>query len=56
MTSAISDAFPELNRIRQFFPLEVENPRPLTRQQIELYKQKGYIFSLAVFVANEIAE
>lgn len=53
--TAITDAFPELNRVRQFFPLGVENPRLLTRQQIDHYNTKGYIFPLDVFSADEIA-
>ena len=53
--TAITDAFPELNRVRQFFPLGVDNPRLLTRQQIDHYNTKGYIFPLEVFSADEIA-
>ena len=54
--TAIVDAFPELNRVRQFFPLGVQTPSLLTQQQIDHYNQKGYIFPLDVFNAGEIAE
>ncbi|MEZ4730387.1 MAG: phytanoyl-CoA dioxygenase family protein [Caldilineaceae bacterium] len=53
--TAITDAFPELERVRQFFPLGVETPQLLTRQQIDQYNSKGYIFPLDVFSADEIA-
>ncbi|MBZ0289621.1 MAG: phytanoyl-CoA dioxygenase family protein, partial [Anaerolineae bacterium] len=50
-----TDAFPELNRVRQFFPLGVENPTTLTRQQIQQFNEKGYIAPLDVFSPAEIA-
>lgn len=52
----ITDAYPELDRERQFFPLGVENPTHLTHNQIKQYNDKGYIFPLDVFSAAEIAE
>jgi len=54
--TAITNAFPELDRVRQFFPLGVENPAHLTTEQIEHYNTKGYILPLDVFSAEEIAE
>lgn len=53
--STIVDAYPELDRVREFFPLGVETPSQLSRQQIEQYNEKGYIFPLDVFSAAEIA-
>ncbi|MCB0087561.1 MAG: hypothetical protein KDE54_06595, partial [Caldilineaceae bacterium] len=54
--STMTDAFPDLNRVRQFFPLGVDKPKLLTPQQIEQYNQKGYIFPFDVFSAAEIAQ
>lgn len=56
MTKTIDNAFPELERVRQFFPLGVESPTHLTSEQIQQYNNKGYIFPLDVFSADEIAE
>lgn len=50
-----TDAYPELERVRKFFPLGVENPTRLTRQQIDQYNDKGYLFPLDVFNEDEIA-
>ena len=52
----IADAFPELDRVRRFFPLGIDSPTKLTRAQIEQYNTKGYICPLDVFSAAEIAE
>ena len=54
--TTITDAFPELDRVRQFFPLGVDNPKLLTHEQIRQYNEKGYIFPFAVFDADEIAQ
>lgn len=54
-TKVIADAYPELDRVKEFFPLGVENPRTLTQAQIDHYNEKGYIFPLDVFNADEIA-
>lgn len=54
--TAITDAFPELERVRQFFPLGVEKPKLLTKAQIEHYNSKGYIFPFDVFTPTEIGE
>ena len=50
-----TDAYPELARVRQFFPLGVDQPTTLSRAQIEHFNEKGYIFPLTVFNAAEIA-
>lgn len=50
-----TDAFPELDRVRQFFPLGVAAPATLSRKQIDHFNDKGYIFPLDVFDAEEIA-
>lgn len=52
----VTDAYPELDRDRRFFPLGVKNPARLTRQQIDHYNEKGYIFPLEVFNKDEIDE
>ena len=41
-----TDAYPELARVRQFFPLGVDQPTTLSRAQIEHFNEKGYIFPL----------
>jgi non-haem Fe2+, alpha-ketoglutarate-dependent halogenase len=51
----ITDAYPELARERKFFPLGVDKPARLTRQQIAQYNDQGYLFPLDVFDDNEIA-
>lgn len=56
MSAPIIDAYPELNRVKEFFPLGVDNPSLLTQQQIEQYNEKGYILPLDVFSIDEIAE
>lgn len=50
-----TDAFPELARVRQFFPLGVAAPTALSRTQIDHFNEKGYIFPLNVFTEAEIA-
>ena len=39
------DAFPELDRVKKFFPLGVENPQLLTKTQIDRYNDQGYLLS-----------
>ena len=51
-----TDAFPELDRVKKFFPLGVENPRLLTKAQIDQYNDQGYLFPFVFFSAEEIAE
>ena len=50
------DAFPELDRVKKFFPLGVENPQLLTKVQIDRYNDQGYFFPCDIFNAKEIAE
>lgn len=52
----ITEAFPELDRIKRFHPLGVENPRTLTRAQIAHFNERGYICPLDVFTPEEAAE
>jgi len=51
-----SNAFPDLQRTLEFFPIVNPNPRVLTQAQIQQYNAKGYIFPLDVFTPTEIAE
>jgi len=55
MQKTIDNAYPELERVRKFFPLGIENPTHLTPKQIQQYNEKGYICPLDVFSADEIA-
>lgn len=50
-----TDAFPELDRIKSFFPLGVAEPSLLSVEQIQQFNEKGYIFPLDVFTPAEIA-
>lgn len=50
------DAYPDLHRDLRFFPLGVEEPRHLSRAQIQHYNDKGYIAPIDVFDEEEIAE
>ena len=50
----IVDAYPELNRDLRFFPLGVENPKLLTREQIDHYNEKGYIAPIDVLDSDQI--
>jgi non-haem Fe2+, alpha-ketoglutarate-dependent halogenase len=49
----ITDALPDMQRELKFFPSENENPKKLTREEIQCYNKKGYIFPLDVFTAEE---
>ena len=49
-----TDAFPDLDRVRAFFPLGVEKPIKLSLEQIKQFNEKGYIFPLDVFNVAEI--
>lgn len=49
-------AFPDLERTLQFYPVENENPKTLSRQQIQQYNEKGYIFPLDLFTPAELAQ
>ena len=46
--STLTDAFPDLDRTRQFFPVGVDNPKTLTQAQIQQFNERGYIFPLDV--------
>ena len=48
-----TNAFPDLDRVRQFFPLGIRSPKRLTQEQIDHFNAKGYIFPLDVFSAEE---
>ena len=48
------DAYPELKRDLQFFPLGIKNPKNLTDKQISHYNEKGFIPSLDIFSNEEI--
>jgi hypothetical protein len=52
---AIKNAMPELKRTLKFYPIENSNPEKLTKEQIQHYNEKGYIFPLDVFSADEIS-
>ena len=51
-----TDAFPELDRVKKFFPLGVENTQLLTKEQIDQYNDQGYLFPFDIFSAEEITE
>ena len=51
-----TDAFAELDRELRFFPLGVDDPRTLSREQIAHYNEKGYVYPIDIFSAAEIAE
>ena len=51
----IIDAMPELDRRLEFVPLPNDHPSKLTREQVRQYNEKGFIFPLDVFSADEIA-
>ncbi|MDP6750328.1 MAG: phytanoyl-CoA dioxygenase family protein [Candidatus Poribacteria bacterium] len=51
-----TDAFPELDRVKKFFPLGVENTQLLTKAQIDQYNDQGYLFPFDIFSAEEITE
>ena len=42
-----TDAFAELDRELRFFPLGVDDPRTLSREQIAHYNEKGYVYPIA---------
>ena len=50
----IENAYPELERDLQFYPLGVEQPRLLTPEQIRHYNAKGYIAPVRIFDDAEI--
>ena len=52
--SQLLDAYPDLQRDLRFFPLGVDQPRHLSREQIQHYNEKGYIAPIDIFDADEI--
>lgn len=50
-----TESHPDIDRVKQFFPLGVENPAVLSHEQIQQFNEKGYIFPLDVFSRDEIA-
>ena len=51
-----TDAFPELDRVKKFFSLGVENTQLLTKEQIDQYNDQGYLFPFDIFSVEEITE
>ena len=51
-----TDAYPALDRELRFFPLGVDDPRTLSREQIAHYNEKGYVYPIDIFSPAEIAE
>eukprot|EP01051_Picozoa_sp_SAG22_P006511 SAG22_NODE_429_length_10587_cov_22.842582_4_plen_169_part_00 len=51
---AVSNAFPELERELEFVPLGVENPKVLTRAQINTYNENGFVAPITVFTEEEM--
>ncbi|MEM7537261.1 MAG: phytanoyl-CoA dioxygenase family protein [Chloroflexota bacterium] len=49
-----TDAYPELDRVKAFFPLGVAEPSILSVEQIQQFNEKGYIFPLDVFSSAEM--
>lgn len=49
-----TEAFPELDRVKRFFPLGVAQPQRLSPAQIESFNERGYLCPLDVFDAAEI--
>ena len=55
MTAAArTDAYPDLDRDLRFVPLGVDEPKVLTRADIDRYNAKGFLFPFDVFDADEI--
>ena len=52
--AARQDAYPQLGRDLRFFPLGVEEPKVLTRAEIDTYNERGYLFPFDVFNEAEI--
>ena len=50
---AITNAMPDLERDLRFYPAETESPSALTSEQIQHFNQKGYLFPLDAFTAEE---
>lgn len=50
-----ANALPNLDRDLRFFPLGVERPGVLTREQIERYNRDGYLTPFRIFAGDEMA-
>ena len=50
----ILEAFPDLDRVKRFFPLGVDNPTTLTIAQVERFNREGFLSPLDVFSDEEI--
>lgn len=53
--SSISDAYPDLERDLRFHPVANAQPQQLSQLQIAQYNQRGFVFPLDVFSADEAA-
>ena len=53
--SSTSNAYPELDRDLSFYPVDNAGPQHLSQEQIEQYNDRGFIFPLDVFSAEEAA-
>jgi len=51
----LTEAFPDLERIKEFFPLGEAEPQTLTPAQVQHFNEQGYICPLDVFDVEEIA-
>ena len=51
-----TNAFPELLRDLRFVPLGVDDPKVLSREQIDRYNADGFLFPIDIFSPEEIAE
>ncbi len=49
----ITDALPNMKRELRFYPAKNDAPKKLTREQIQQFNEKGYIFPLDVFTKKE---
>ena len=50
---AITNAMPDLARELTFYPAETTDPQTLTRDQVENFNKKGFVFPLEVFTPKE---
>ena len=48
-----TDAYPDLERDLTFYPLGVDTPGILTRDQIDQYNRDGYLAPFKIFSTNE---
>ena len=51
---SILEAFPDLDRVKRFFPLGVDNPATLTGEQVARFNREGFLSPLDVFSDEEI--